>query len=479
MIIRSIGLMTVINILKGAVSLLLSFYVAKAVSPAEFGLIAFVIPLAALITLLTDLGIANAIVRERSLSKAQSGSALVMMLAFGLVGGGILALLATPIQWVSGLQGVHDVVLGFAVVACFSVWATCPRALVERELQYSTISAVELTALLAGTGGFFFALHASLGVFALVAFHVILQCIRSLVFLWCARGSFTWVLVPRGIKPLLQTGGWIFASNLLSYASRNLDRFIIAANLGAAAVGLYGFAYQFMTVPLVLLAWPASGVLMSTLSRLNDDIESKKKVVEGFLAITAAAVFPMMALIALKLTYPLNAFLPETWRGVEKYITLLAPLGALQALAVYGTATLVADGKIKLSFKLSVLNGTFIPAGFLFSVTFGLLPAVLTYIVTSAVVSGMVVFYMCKSARIDFGHFLHLLTPGLLAAFLVFATSFLHLNVTDSPTWRWVIELTTSIAIALFGLVMFRKRLFSAVHELMSTRVSKASEANE
>lgn len=469
--------MTVTNVLKGAVSLLLSFYVAKAISPAEFGLIAFAIPLAALITLLTDLGIASAIVRERSLSKNQAGSALVMMLAFGLLGSGTLALLATPIQWASGLPGVHEVVLGFSVVACFSVWATCPRALVEREFQYNTISAIELTALLAGTGGFFFALQASWGIFALVAFHVILQCIRSLAFLWCARGLFTWVLVPRGITPLLQTGGWIFASNLLSYASRNLDRFIIAANLGAAAVGLYGFAYQFMTVPLVLLAWPASGVLMSTLSRLNDDIENKEKVVKGFLSVTAAVVFPMMALIALKLTYPLNAFLPETWRGVEKYITLIAPLGALQALAVYGTATLVADGKIKLSFKLSVLNGTFIPAGFLFSVTFGLLPAVLTYIATSALVSGLVVFYMCKSAHIRFSHFLNLLIPGLLAAFLVFVSSLLHFSIFDNPTWRWLLELSTSIAMAFVGLIIFRNRIFSAVSELMSTRVPKASGA--
>ena len=269
MIIRSIGMMTFINILKGIISLLLSFYVAKAVSPAEFGLVAFAIPLAALITLLTDLGIANAIVRERSLNKRQSGSAFVLMLAFGLIGGFALAILAMPIQWASGLPGVQDVVIGFSIVACFSVWATCPRALIERELEYKKISAVELIALVIATVVFFLALRGDRGIFALVAFHIAMQCIRSLLFLWYARSLFTWVLIPRGITPLLQTGGWIFGSNLLSYASRNLDRFIIAAYLGAAAVGLYGFAYQFMTVPLVLLAWPASGVLMSSLSRLE------------------------------------------------------------------------------------------------------------------------------------------------------------------------------------------------------------------
>lgn len=476
MIIRSIGLMTFVNVLKGVTSLLLSFYIAKAVSPAEFGLIAFAIPMAALITLLTDLGIASAIVRERSLSRTQAGSVLILMLTLGIIGGGSLALLAVPIQWASGLPGVHDVVLGFALVACFSVWATCPRALIERELQYNIISRVDMVALIIATGGFFFALDAGWGIFALIAFHVTQQSIRSIVLLWCSRRLFTWVLVPRGITPLLQTGGWIFVSNLLSYASRNLDRFIIATNLGAAAVGLYGFAYQFMTVPLVLLAWPASGVLMSTLSRLGEDFERKKRVIESFLSITAAAVFPMMALIVFQSAYPLQLLLSETWRGVDLYIALLAPLGALQALAVYGTGTLVADGKIRLSFKLSLLNGTLIPAGFLFSVPHGLLASVAVYIVTSAGICSLVIFHMCKSAHISLVELLKLLMPGTSAALLVGLAWLLPIRLFDTPTWNWVIALSISMALAVVGLVMFRSRLLQALRDLTSTRVPKASE---
>lgn len=475
MIIRSIGMMTAINVCKGVITLLLSFYIAKAVSPAEFGLIAFAIPLAALITLLTDLGIANAVVRERSLSKAQAGSALVLMLTFGLVGGGLLALLAAPIEKISGLPGVLNVVLGFSLVACFSVWATCPRALIERELHYGLISAVELVAMLAGTLGFFLALDGGWGIFALVTFHVILQGIRSLIFLWCSRHLFEWVLIPRGIKQLLQTGGWIFASNLLSYASRNLDRFIISANLGAAAVGLYGFAYQFMTLPLVLLAWPASGVLMSSLSRLNDDDEGKKKVVEGFIALTAAAVFPMMALVAFQLDYPLRALLSATWEGVHSYIALLAPLGALQALAVYGTATFVADGKIKLSFKLSIANGTLIPAGFILSVPYGLMAAVITYICTSLTISGFVVFFMCKSAKISLIELTKLLAPGATAALLVFIVWWIPFSIFDSSTLNWIVSFSISATIAIAGLLLFHRTLVRAIQGLVATRISRSS----
>lgn len=476
LIIRSIGLMTFVNVLKGVISLLLSFYIAKAVSPAEFGLIAFAIPLAALITLLTDLGIASAIVRERSLSKTQAGSALVLMLVFGLVGSGGLALLAAPIQWASGLPGVHDVVLGFALVALFSVWAACPRALIERELQYRIIGMADMMALVVATGGFFLALEIGWGIFALVVFHITQQCIRSLFFLWCARGLFTWVLVPRGIVPLLQTGGWLFASNLLSYASRNLDRFIIAKNLGAAALGLYGFAYQFMTVPLVLLAWPASGVLMATLSRLGDDVERKRIVAEGFLAITAAAVFPMMALIAFQSAYPVQTILSNTWRGVDLYIAVLAPLGALQALAVYSTGTLVANGEVKLSFKLSVLNGTVIPASFLVSAPYGLLTSVTAYVIASAAICCLMLFFMCRAARISILGLLKLLAPGALAALLVGLTWFLPARLFGNPAWDWLFAFSISITLAFCGLMVFRSRLLSALRALVSTRIPKASE---
>jgi O-antigen/teichoic acid export membrane protein len=479
MIIRSIGMMTFINVMKGVVSLLLSFYMAKAVSPAEYGLIAFAIPLAALITLLTDLGIANAIVRERKLNMVQAGSALVMMLVFGIVGGIVLALLATPIQWGSGLTGVHDVVLGFSLVACFSVWATCPRALIERELRYNTISAVEFIALIVATVGFFIALHEGWGIFALVVFHISMQCVRSLIFLVCARTLFTWVLVPRGITSLIQTGGWIFVSNLLSYASRNLDRFIIAANLGAAAVGLYGLAYQFMTVPLVLLAWPASGVLLSTLSRLNDDDTNKKLVIEGFLVITAAAVFPMMSLIAFQSGYPLDLFLSEKWQGLDRYVSILAPLGAIQALAVYASAALISDGRMQLNFKLSLLNGALVPIGFILSASHGLFVTTIVYFIVNGAICALMIYHMCKTAKISGTRYLVLMQPGLSALVIVVIISFIPFGIIlSSSAMQWAASIGIS-AIGVVGvLIFFRTNLMFHLGNLASLRVSKNADAN-
>jgi O-antigen/teichoic acid export membrane protein len=468
MILRSVGMMTFINILKGAVSLLLSFYVAKAVSPAEFGLIAFAIPFATLITLLTDLGIANAVVRERNLSKVQSGSALTLMLGFGIFGSFTLALLATPIQLAADLPGVHDVVLGFSVVACFSVWATCPRALIERQLQYTTIGIVELTALVTATGGFFIAFHEGWGIFALVAFHIILQCVRSLVFLWRARQLFTWVLIPRDITPLLQTGGWIFGSNLLSYASRNLDRFIIAAHLGATAVGMYGFAYQFMTAPLVLL--------MSTLSRLDKDTESKKDVIEGFLAITSIIVFPMMTLIALYSSYPVNAFLPNSWHGVDRYIAMLAPLGAVQSIAVYASATLVADGRMRMNFKISILNGVLVPLGFLFSAPSGLLASLYVYLAINSSICALMIYQMCRTANINVKEGLILLSPGFAATSIIFAVGLIPANIlSNSAGMQWLISTGTSIFGIVLVIFLFRSRLISHLKKLAFIKISKVS----
>jgi len=62
------------------------------------------------------------------------------------------------------------------------------------------------------------------------------------------------------VKPLMRFGGWMTVSNIVSPVLVYLDRFLIAAVIGATAVAYYVTPFEIVT-RLLLLPWAFSGVL--------------------------------------------------------------------------------------------------------------------------------------------------------------------------------------------------------------------------
>lgn len=205
---------------------------------------------------------------------------------------------------------------------------------------------------------------------------------------------------------------------------------------------------------------------------------AKRTVVEGFLAITACVVFPMMALITFQSAFPINALLSETWRGIDVYISLLAPLGAIQAIAVYASATLVANGRIRLNFKLSVLNGLVVPIGFFLTAPHGLLTTVYVYLVINSAICSLMIYQMCKVSNISITRCFNLFFPGLLAAVVVAMASLVSSRISvTSPVMQWLISVSLSLIGALSVVFLYRSHLIHHFQALSATRFVKVRAA--
>jgi O-antigen/teichoic acid export membrane protein len=475
MVLRSMALMTGLNVAKAAASLIISIMIASVVPPEQFGLVAFAIPLMAFITLVTDMGLSNAIVRHPQLDRRQAGAAIGMMSIAGLVGSALMVVGAMPIETMMSMQGVGRVLLGFAAVTACSIWATGPRALLERTLSYSQIVAVEAVGLVAALIAFGFGIMASAGIMALVAFHVVLQAIRALAFTWFARRLFQINLNVASISILAQVGGWVFVTNLLSYFARNLDRMLIGGVLGAASLGLYGLAYQFMTIPLMLISWPVSGVLLSTLSRMDKAEADKPAVICAVVTATASITLPMMTFLLFGVRYPIEVFYADRWDGLTEIIMVLAPVGAVQAIAVYNSAVLVQKGAVRLNFYLGLLNGLALSGVFLMTVWFGLNTLIVSYALAAIAVSATMIYFMCREAGIGVRMFSRCFLPGGTAAILGIFTVALLTGFRPESIRHWALATTAYLAVVLVVFFVQRGRLLASVRALVGARVTLAS----
>jgi O-antigen/teichoic acid export membrane protein len=248
-IIRKMFSMSGLNAMKGLASLVVSSLVASAVPPDQFGLVAFGIPLVALLTLLTDLGLASAIIRDPDMDRSKAGAAVFFVATMAILAAVALAASSGLIERASRLPGLAPLLHGFSVVTVLWIYATAPRALLERQLAYERISAIEGSAMLCAVAAFGVSIKVGMGIFSLVIYHMVVQAVRAAALSISARRLFDLNHHVGQIASVMRVGAWLFATNLLSYAARNGGTLLVGALLGAGALGLYGLATQFMTVP--------------------------------------------------------------------------------------------------------------------------------------------------------------------------------------------------------------------------------------
>ncbi len=477
MLFRSMALMTLLNMAKAAVSLIVSVLVGRHIAPGDYGLVTFAIPLMALVTLLTDLGLSSALVRHPDLTPRTQARALSFLAWLGLAAGGLLALIAMPMEaWVR-LPGLTPVLLSFALVTALAIWATGPRALLEREMAYGQVSLTEGVALLMAIVAFLVLIAMQAGLAAVLAFHVVLQAVRALGFNLHAWRRYAHAGPFSEMRPLLAIGGWVLATNLLSFMGRNLDRLVIAPVLGATALGLYGMAYQFMTIPLVLISWPASGVLLSALSKFHGAPDQRRRIVLAVVTLTALFSGPFVAAMVFVIDEPVHWFFGERWHGLLDLIWWMAPVGAVQSIAALAGAVLVQAGKVRENFLLGVLNASALGLTFVLTVSHGLAHLVMAYSVVAVLVSCVMIQRMCVELGMGAGQLLRAIAPGVLAGLAVGAPYLLADVAWPGQVMQWGHVLLGALFCWAVMNLLQRHAWLGAIQALNSVRITGAGAA--
>lgn len=471
MLFRSMALMTGLNMAKAAVSLLVSVLVGRHIAPGDYGLVTFAIPLMALITLLTDLGLSSALVRHPELSPRTQARALSFLAWLGLLAGGVLAALASPMEaWVQ-LPGLSPVLWGFGLVTALAIWATGPRALLEREMAYGQVSLTEGVALLLAIVAFLVLIALQAGLAAVLAFHIVLQAVRALGFNLQAWRRYA-APGPLGeLRPLLAIGGWVLGTNLLSFFARNLDRAVIAPVLGASALGLYGMAYQFMTVPLVLISWPASGVLVSALSKLEGSPLEKRNVLLAVVTLTALFSGVFLPTVAFTAEMPVQWFFGDRWHGLHELLVWMAPVGAIQSIASLSGAVLIQTGRLREYFLLGVINASTLGATFLLVVSHGLEQLVIAYAVVATLVAMIMIQRMCSVLQVSLWQLLMSLVPGVSCGLAMSSPYLLTGGSFAASALEWAEKLLAALVSCVLAAWLTRRAWWGAVIALKNTRV--------
>lgn len=346
-----------------AANLLSMIVLARVFSPEAFGLLASIIVFFLFFQMLSEAGLAPAIINIKELTTADRNGIFSLTILIAICLGSLFYLLMPVLVMFYGNDQVEKIIPFVAVGLSFHAISVLPKAFLLRDQMFyrvATASAVaEITSTLVTLGLFLFIdpLYA-LGTKPLVVAFVSCCCI----YYFSEKTQFGRPLLGTrfsAIKPLLSFSTYQLGFNIFNYFSRNLDNILVAKYMGAGSLGVYDKAYQLMRYPLMLLTFAMNPAIQPVIRKYADDPGKVEAIHQDFtfkLSMMGALVAVVIYVFSDLIVYLL---LGQQWGDVVPIIRILAISIPAQIVLSTSGSFFQALNRADLLFHVGVVSALF------------------------------------------------------------------------------------------------------------------------
>ncbi len=305
---------------------------ARLLDPKDFGLVGMVMVFTGVLNLFRDFGLSQATVQRMNVTEEQISTLFWINILVGMM---LAVILATSSPFIAAFY--HEprlvrVTLILATSFVFNGAGVQHLALLERQMRFTTLAAIDVISLGVSTFLGIGMAMAGFGYWALVASAIFLPLIGTLC-LWLATG---WIpgrpRLGAGLHALLYFGGGLTLVNLIVYTAYNFEKVLLGRFWGAATLGVYGRAYQLSNIPTDNINSAFWGVAFSGLSRVRHDPgRFKSYFLKGY-SLVLALTIPITIAAALFAHDLIFVVLGPKWNEATDIFRLLAPTILIFAL---------------------------------------------------------------------------------------------------------------------------------------------------
>ncbi len=344
---------------------------ARLLDPKDFGLVGMVTAFTGVLTLIRDFGLSAAAIHRPNITEDQLSNLFWINMVVGCLFG-LIALAVSPaiaaFYHEPRLVGVTAVL---ALAFVFNAAGLQHGVILQREMRFTALATITTISQLIGTFVAIFGAMLGYGYWALVVMGITLPATTTIGF-WIATRWFPGM--PRrgvGMRSMMRFGGTITVNTLILYAANNLDKVLLGRVFGEEALGLYGRAFQLVSIPTDNLNSAAGEVAFAALSRLQDDPSRfRNYFLKGYSLVLALTV-PITFCCALFANDMIRVLLGPKWMAAAPILRFLAP--TILAFAIVNPLGWMMQslGLVGRSLKLSLVFAPLMIAGYMAGLSHG------------------------------------------------------------------------------------------------------------
>src|SRR3954451_11072364 len=297
-----------------------SVILARLISPAEFGVVAVALTVSVIASVLSNAGIAQALVQRKSISRRHVEAAAALCTASGLTLSVALFVAAPAAAGLLGDRAEEGIRVVSPALLIMSLGAT-PTAILQRRLDFRSITTAEVMASLVGAVASVALALAGWGAEAIIAGTLARAAIQSAL-AWCFARPPLPRWHRREVRELAGFGIPTALSGLGYQGARNVDYVIVGAQLGLTQLGLYWRAYQMAFEYQSKITVIMQKVALPVLSRTRD-LDDIRALRYRIVRVHGVIIFPLLFLFIAVAPELIPWLFGAQWRGTVEPAQIL------------------------------------------------------------------------------------------------------------------------------------------------------------
>jgi teichuronic acid exporter len=305
------------------IGFVITIFLARFLSPDQFGLIAMASIIIAITRVLIDSGLNDSLIQKKACTQVDYSTVFIFNMIMSFFFFLIIFFSAPFVALFFGYQELTPIVRMLGLKPIFASFSFVQVSILQKQLKFSLIAKIRIPAfLVSGCVGLLLA-WLNWGVWALV-WQSILETFLFTCLMWIFAEWRPRLLFDREIfKFHWKHGSRLFAVSLLGAIYRNVFSLIVGKYYSAAQLGFFSRAESFRTIILNNTTGLVQTVSYPILSQFQDDNEKLKSTYRKIMQVTVFGLLPIVSfmIVAAK---PIVLFLfTDKWLPVVPILVAL------------------------------------------------------------------------------------------------------------------------------------------------------------
>jgi len=331
-----------------------TIFLARLLSPEQFGLIGLVLIAAGFAQSISDFGLGNAIIFKQTSDQKQLSS-IYWANVFGGVSVFFITISLTPILARFYQENTLRLLIPAASITfLISPFGLPMMSILQRDLKFKKIFFCETTSSILGAVTAIFFAWKLKNAFAIIWGQLATTIIRTVFLVIFSQWKPSIHFKLEDLRTHFSFSMYQTGQKLINFLVQNLDKILIGKLLGTNALGFYTMAYQLMSRPILLLNPIITRVAFPVFSRMHGNIPRIKLAYLGMIQYIAFVMMPLYLCMYVTSESIIQTFLGNSWISINVVFKILLILGLIQSLGNPLDSLLLALGKAKISFWFNV-----------------------------------------------------------------------------------------------------------------------------
>lgn len=335
-------------------TLVITIFLARLLSPKEFGLIALVTAITGFASIFSEMGYGAALIQKKDVTDKDYSSVFWVNVLIGLF---LTLLFSFGSELVAAFYDNPDLKLITILLSLnfiLNAFTIVQRIQLVKEIKFKVLAKIELIAIfISGFVAVILAMY-GFGVYSLVVQIISISVVSNIILWYNSNWRPTFLIDKASIKSLNKFSLNLLGNQIFNYWTKNLDNLLIGKFIGAEALGLYSRSYSLLAYRVNSVSKVLSNVMFPTLSNIQDDNKRIKNIYLKVVKVICFVVFPLIVGLYVTAENIILLLFGENWMEMVPVFKALSIYGfALAIGSVHGNIYL-AKGRTGLQLKVGV-----------------------------------------------------------------------------------------------------------------------------